>query len=117
MPVQRVTRLEVATSPAVRLPVLLARGSDPGKRLVVTAGVHGDEYEGVRTIFDVYGKIDPAKLNVNGGAIALGHPVGATGSRIVLTLLLEMRRRSAKLGIASLCVGGGQGAAILLERN
>jgi acetyl-CoA C-acetyltransferase/acetyl-CoA acyltransferase len=63
------------------------------------------------------GKIDPAKLNVNGGAIALGHPVGATGSRIVLTLLLEMRRRKAKLGIASLCVGGGQGAAILLERN
>jgi acetyl-CoA acetyltransferase len=63
------------------------------------------------------GEIDPAKLNVNGGAIALGHPVGATGARIVLSLLMEMRRRHARLGIASLCVGGGQGAAILLERK
>jgi acetyl-CoA acetyltransferase family protein len=63
------------------------------------------------------GEIDPAKLNANGGAIALGHPVGATGTRLVLTLLMEMRRRNVDLGIASLCVGGGQGAAILLERK
>ena len=57
------------------------------------------------------------KLNVNGGGIALGHPVGATGARLVLTLLHEMHRRDVDLGIAALCVGGGQGAAILLERN
>ena len=63
------------------------------------------------------GEIDPDRLNVNGGAIALGHPVGATGARLVLTLLHEMRRRNLNLGIASLCVGGGQGAAILLERR
>jgi acetyl-CoA C-acetyltransferase/acetyl-CoA acyltransferase len=63
------------------------------------------------------GELDPAKLNVNGGAVALGHPVGATGARLVLTLLLEMRRRNLDLGIAALCVGGGQGAAILLERR
>jgi acetyl-CoA acetyltransferase family protein len=63
------------------------------------------------------GEIDPDRLNVNGGAIALGHPVGATGARIVLTLLHEMRRRDVDLGIAALCVGGGQGAAILLERR
>ena len=63
------------------------------------------------------GEIDLDRLNVNGGAIALGHPVGATGARLVLTLLLEMRRRNVDLGIASLCVGGGQGAAILLERR
>jgi acetyl-CoA acetyltransferase family protein len=62
------------------------------------------------------GEIDPERLNVNGGSIALGHPVGATGARLVLTMLLEMRRRNVDLGIASLCVGGGQGAAILLER-
>jgi len=55
-------------------------------------------------------------LNVNGGAIALGHPVGTTGSRLILTLLKEMKRRSLSLGLASLCVGGGQGAAIILER-
>ncbi|MCE9637890.1 MAG: thiolase family protein [Planctomycetes bacterium] len=59
--------------------------------------------------------IDPAKMNVNGGAIALGHPIGATGSRIVVTLLHEMRRRGAKRGIASLCVSGGMGMAVLFE--
>ena len=63
------------------------------------------------------GEIDPQMLNVNGGAIALGHPVGATGTRLVLTLLLEMRRRNLERGVAALCVGGGQGAAILLERS
>ena len=63
------------------------------------------------------GEIDPERLNVNGGAIALGHPVGASGARIVLTLLLEMRRRNLNLGIAALCVGGGQGMAMLLERR
>jgi len=63
------------------------------------------------------GEIDPQTLNVNGGAIALGHPVGATGARLVLTLLLEMKRRNVERGVAALCVGGGQGAAILLERS
>jgi acetyl-CoA acetyltransferase family protein len=63
------------------------------------------------------GEIDMDRLNVNGGAIALGHPVGATGSRLVLTLLHEMKRRNVDLAIAALCVGGGQGAAMLLERK
>lgn len=63
------------------------------------------------------GEVDVDKLNVNGGAIALGHPVGATGSRLVLTMLHEMKRRGIDLGLAALCVGGGQGAAILLERR
>jgi acetyl-CoA C-acetyltransferase/acetyl-CoA acyltransferase len=62
------------------------------------------------------GEIDPERLNVNGGSIALGHPVGATGTRLILTMLHEMKRRDLDLGVASLCVGGGQGAAILLER-
>jgi acetyl-CoA acetyltransferase family protein len=66
---------------------------------------------------DPLGEVDPERLNVNGGAIALGHPVGATGARLILTLLMEMRRRDVGLGIAALCVGGGQGAAILLERR
>lgn len=56
------------------------------------------------------------KVNVNGGAIALGHPVGMTGTRLVLTLLYEMQRRGATLGAVTLCVGGGQGAAMVLER-
>ena len=63
------------------------------------------------------GRIPLAKLNVNGGAIALGHPVGASGARLVLTLLKELERRGQKRGIAALCVGGGQGAALLVERD
>jgi acetyl-CoA acetyltransferase len=62
------------------------------------------------------GEIDRAILNVNGGAIALGHPVGVSGTRLVLTLLREMRHRDVPLGLATLCVGGGQGAALVLER-
>ena len=61
------------------------------------------------------GEIDPEKLNVNGGAVALGHPVGATGSRLVLTLMKEMKRRKSKYGLATLCIGGGQGGALILE--
>ena len=63
------------------------------------------------------GEIDREKLNVNGGAIALGHPVGATGSRLVQTILLEMARRDVSLGLVTLCIGGGQGSAVLLERS
>lgn len=63
------------------------------------------------------GAIPLERLNVNGGAIALGHPVGATGARLLLTLLLEMGRRGARRGLAALCVGGGQGMAFLVERD
>ncbi len=63
------------------------------------------------------GKIDLDKLNVNGGAIALGHPVGGSATRLIITLLMEMKRRNLNLGLASLCVGGGQGAAFILERK
>mgnify|MGYP002543433777 FL=1 len=59
---------------------------------------------------------DTSKLNVNGGAIALGHPIGASGCRILVTLLYEMARRDAKTGLATLCIGGGQGTALIVER-
>jgi len=59
---------------------------------------------------------DPEKLNVNGGAIALGHPIGASGCRIVVTLIHEMLKRDAKRGLATLCIGGGQGTALIVER-
>jgi acetyl-CoA C-acetyltransferase/acetyl-CoA acyltransferase len=61
------------------------------------------------------GVLDRARVNVNGGAIALGHPVGATGTRLIVTLLKELRRRRLRRGLATLCVGGGQGAAVLVE--
>jgi acetyl-CoA C-acetyltransferase len=60
-------------------------------------------------------EIDPARLNVNGGAIALGHPIGCTGTRIVVTLVHEMRRRAARFGLATLCVSGGMGMAMAIE--
>ena len=59
---------------------------------------------------------DPSKLNVNGGAIALGHPIGASGTRILVTLLYEMQRRQSHYGLATLCIGGGQGVAMIVER-
>lgn len=61
-------------------------------------------------------KLDPAKVNVNGGAIALGHPIGASGARVLTTLLHEMKRRDAKKGLATLCIGGGMGIALCVER-
>ncbi len=62
-------------------------------------------------------EIDPNKVNINGGAIALGHPIGASGSRILVTLLHEMKRQNKKRGCATLCIGGGMGIALCVERN
>jgi len=59
--------------------------------------------------------IDEAKLNVNGGAIAIGHPLGATGVRLAITLARELQRSGTRYGIASACIGGGQGIAMLIE--
>jgi len=61
-------------------------------------------------------KIDPSRVNVNGGAVALGHPIGASGARVLVTLLHAMKKRDVSLGLASLCIGGGQGIALIVER-
>ena len=61
--------------------------------------------------------LDPTKLNVNGGAIALGHPIGASGARVLTTLLFEMQKRDAKKGLATLCIGGGMGIAMCVQRD
>jgi acetyl-CoA acetyltransferase len=60
--------------------------------------------------------LDPERVNVNGGAIALGHPVGCSGARIVVTLVHEMKKQGVRRGLASMCIGVGQGIASLLER-
>jgi acetyl-CoA C-acetyltransferase len=62
-------------------------------------------------------KIPEEKVNVNGGAIALGHPIGASGARVLVTLLHEMLKRDSRKGLATLCIGGGMGVAMCLERN
>ncbi len=60
--------------------------------------------------------LDPEKTNVNGGAIAIGHPIGASGCRILITLIYEMMKRDSKYGLATLCIGGGMGTALIVER-
>jgi acetyl-CoA acyltransferase len=60
--------------------------------------------------------LDPAKINVNGGAIALGHPLGCTGAKLTATILREMERRKARYGMVTMCIGGGMGAAGIFER-
>jgi acetyl-CoA C-acetyltransferase len=60
--------------------------------------------------------LDTSKVNVNGGAIAIGHPIGASGARVLTTLVYEMKRRDAKKGLATLCIGGGMGIAMCVER-
>jgi acetyl-CoA C-acetyltransferase len=61
-------------------------------------------------------QLDPAKVNVNGGSVALGHPIGASGCRVLVTLLHEMIRQNKKTGLASLCLGGGEAVAMLVKR-
>ncbi|MGB7666045.1 MAG: acetyl-CoA C-acyltransferase, partial [Candidatus Acidiferrales bacterium] len=62
-------------------------------------------------------KLNPEKINVNGGAVALGHPIGASGARVLVTLLYELQRRNLKRGIAALCLGGGNAVAMAIERS
>ena len=61
--------------------------------------------------------LDPNRVNVNGGAVAIGHPIGASGARVLVTLIYEMTRRNAKRGIAALCLGGGNAVAMAVERD
>jgi acetyl-CoA C-acetyltransferase len=61
--------------------------------------------------------LDPAKTNVKGGAVALGHPIGASGARVLVTLLYEMARRNAQRGVAALCLGGGNAVALAVQRD
>ena len=61
-------------------------------------------------------KLDPAKTNVNGGSVAMGHPIGASGCRVLVTLLYEMIDRDLKTGVASLCLGGGEAVAMVIKR-
>ncbi|MBW2157915.1 MAG: acetyl-CoA C-acyltransferase, partial [Deltaproteobacteria bacterium] len=61
-------------------------------------------------------KLNPSKVNVNGGSVSLGHPIGASGCRLLVTLLHEMIRRDKKVGVASLCLGGGEGVAMVVKR-
>lgn len=83
--------------------------------LAVARGLKDKEVAARFGLDKAWGELDWNKVNVNGGGIALGHPVGSTGSRLIVTLIHELRRRKGKYGLASLCIGGGQGGAVIVE--
>jgi hypothetical protein len=83
---------------------------DPENRRALAEWIVGDK----QTKFKELG-LDPAKVNVNGGACALGHPIGASGARLVVTLLNALRTRGGRRGIATLCIGGGEATAVAIE--
>lgn len=106
-------------------PLVMGIGPVPAVRALLSRlGMHLDDF-GLVEINEAFAPqvlacvqelgVDPARLNVNGGAIALGHPIGCTGARIVVTLLHEMRRRGVRYGLATLCVSGGMGMAMAFE--
>lgn len=83
--------------------------------LAVGIGLKNKEVAAKFNVDRAWGELDFSRVNVNGGGIALGHPVGSTGSRLVITLMHELKRRKGKYGLASLCIGGGQGGAVVIE--
>ena len=83
--------------------------------LAVGIGLKDKEVAARFGLDQAWGELDWSKVNVNGGGIALGHPVGSTGSRLIVTLIHELKRRKGKYGLASLCIGGGQGGAVVVE--
>lgn len=87
-----------------------------GQVLAIKRALASDEFAKKELgVESAVGDLDLERLNVNGGAVAIGHPLGASGARLILTLLLELKKRNKHLGIASLCIGGGQGEAVILE--
>jgi acetyl-CoA C-acetyltransferase len=107
-------------------PAMMGIGPIPATERALTGaglGIHdidlfevNEAFAAQALAFTRYFNMDPGAFNVNGGAIALGHPIGASGARVLVTLLHEMRRRNARYGLASLCIGGGQGIATVVER-
>jgi acetyl-CoA acetyltransferase len=106
-------------------PTLMGMGPAPATRMVLDkAGLTLDDIDLVE-VNEAFAAqylsvekelgLNRDKVNVNGGAIALGHPLGMTGTRLLLTLLLELRRRGLKRGVATACIGGGQGIAAIVE--
>jgi acetyl-CoA acyltransferase len=104
-------RFGIGPVPAVRK--LLARVSVPLERIDLVELNEAFAAQVLACLREL--PIDRARLNVNGGAIALGHPLGCSGARLTTTLLHEMRRRGARYGLVTMCVGGGMGAAALFE--
>lgn len=102
------------TAPADAINKLLAKAKLPLKDLDLFE--INEAFSVVSIVNNRLLRLDPARVNVNGGAVALGHPIGASGARILVTLLYAMQERNAKRGLASLCIGGGEAVALIVER-
>ena len=106
-------------------PKVMGRGPVPASKIALQKAGMSLEYMDLVEVNEAFAAqylavekelgLDREKVNVNGGAIALGHPLGATGTRLVITLLYELRRRKKKYGLATACIGGGQGIAMIVE--
>ena len=106
-------------------PKLMGRGPVPASKLALHKAALTLDYIDLIEVNEAFAAqylsvekelgLDRDKVNVNGGAIALGHPLGASGTRLVITLLYELRRRKKKYGLATACIGGGQGIAMIVE--
>lgn len=108
--------LDLTNTPLEKIDLIEINEAFAAQVLAVTKAFASDEFAQKKLNRPkALGVIDPEKLNVNGGAIAVGHPLGASGARLILTLLIELKKRHKRLGLATLCVGGGQGQACLLE--
>lgn len=105
------TLMGIGPVPAIRIALQRANMSIQNMDLIEVNEAFAAQYLAVERELD----LDREKTNVNGGAIALGHPVGASGARVLYTLILELKRRNKKYGVASLCIGGGQGIAAIVE--
>ena len=110
-------RLQIATDGRARFGDRFQFGFDSHQQHAQRRGADEGFAQEKLGLSQKVGEINMDRLNVNGGAIALGHPVGATGTRIVLTLMKEMKRRDVQYGLATLCIGGGQGGSMILERE
>jgi acetyl-CoA C-acetyltransferase len=106
------TRMGIGPAEALPLALKRAKATMDDLELIELNEAFAAQYLAVERVLG----LQRDRVNVNGGSIALGHPVGMTGTRLVITLLHEMRRRDATLGAVTMCVGGGQGAALILER-
>jgi len=105
------SRMGIGPAPAIRSALeKIGKGLDDMDLVEINEAFAGQILACVKEL-----DLDTEKLNVNGGAIAIGHPLGATGTRITLTLLKELQRRGGGVGVASACIGGGQGIALVVE--
>jgi len=106
---------DIATVPGLSIKKVLDQNGLTAKDIKLVEANEAFASQSIAVVRDL--GLDPSVVNVNGGAIALGHPIGASGARILTTLLYEMQKRDVRTGLATLCIGGGMGTSLIVERS